>query len=247
MENSTLVALSGQLALKRKLDVIANNVANINTDGFKRLSVDFEAAGMPRAEVVLFPRRDRDPAFVREQTTVSDFSVGTVDVTGNDLDVALSDANSFFAVGTPAGERYTRAGAFQIDGSGRLVTADGRPVLGEGGEIVFTAEESNIHIAADGTISTSAGPKDRLKLARFADTSVLERQGDNLYSATVPPAPPESPGVRQGAIERSNISGVQELTALIDVQRAYERLTTLMRQQNDLRSKAIDRLGSLSA
>lgn len=247
MENFTLVALSGQIALKRKLDVIANNVANLNTEGYKRVSVDFETATMPKEAVTLFPKRDQQSDFVRELATVTDFSAGSVDQTGNPLDVAINTDDTFFTVSTPDGERYTRAGAFQIDSTGRLVTPDGLPVLGEGGEITFGAAETAITVASDGAVSSSAGAKDKLKLATFDDTSVLSRVGDNLYDASVAPTTPSYANVKQGSLERSNVSGIDEMTRLIDVQRSYERLVLMMRQQNELSSKAIDRLGGMSA
>jgi flagellar basal-body rod protein FlgF len=247
MENYTLVALSGQIALKRKLDVIANNVANINTEGYKRVAVEFETTNMPKASTTLFPKRDRANDFVREQGTVTDFSAGSVELTGNDLDAAINSNDTFFTVSTPEGERYTRAGSFQLDSTGRLVTSDGKPVLGQGGEIVFSPNETNIAIAGDGTISTSVGNKDKLKFAKFDDTSVLSQVGENLYSAAAAPTVPVYADVKQGALERSNVSGVEEMTRLIDVQRSYERLISMMRQQNELNSKAIDRLGSMTA
>ncbi|MBS1184159.1 MAG: flgG 2 [Proteobacteria bacterium] len=247
MQNATLVALSGQVALRRKLDVIANNVANMDTAGFKRVSLDFEETTMPKASATLFQRRDRDNRFVRELSTVHDFSAGSVEMTGNDLDVAIEGENGFFVVNTPAGERYTRAGDFAIDNTGRLVTSDGKPVLGDGGEIVFGSEETNISFAHDGTVSSSAGLKGKLRIADFPDTSVLSKQGDNLYSASAAPQVPTYIRVRQGALEKSNVSGVQELTAMMDVQRAYERITNMVKQQNDLSSKAIERLGSVNA
>ncbi len=247
MQNATLVALSGQVALRRKLDVIANNVANMNTAGFKRVSLDFEETTMPKASATLFPRRDRDNRFVRELSTVHDFSAGSVEMTGNDLDVAIEGETGFFVVGTPAGERYTRAGEFAIDGTGRLVTTDGKPVLSDGGEVTFGAEETNIAIAHDGTISTTAGLKGRLRIANFPDTTVLSKEGDNLYSASAAPEVPAFVRVRQGALEKSNVSSVEELTAMMNVQRAYERISNMVKQQNDLSAKAIDRLGSANA
>ena len=247
MQNATLVALSGQVALRRKLDVIANNVANMDTAGFKRVSLDFEETTMPKASATLFPRRDRDNRFVRELATVHDFSAGSIEMTGNDLDVAIEADNSFFVVSTPAGERYTRAGDFAIDNTGRLVTADGKPVLGDGGEIVFGNEETNIAVAVDGTISSSAGLKGKLRIAAFPDTTVLSKDGDNLYSASAAPQAPAFIRVRQGALEKSNVSGVEELTAMLDVQRAYERISSMVKQQNDLSARAIERLGSVNA
>lgn len=247
MQNATLVALSGQVALRRKLDVIANNVANMDTAGFKRVSLDFEETTMPKASATLFPRRDRDNRFVRELATVHDYSAGSVEMTGNDLDVAIETENGFFVVGTPDGERYTRAGDFAIDSTGRLVTADGKPVLGDGGEITFASEETGITIAHDGTISSSAGLKGTLRIADFPDTTVLSKAGDNLYAANVAPQAPAFVRVRQGALEKSNVSSVEELTAMLDVQRAYERISNMVKQQNDLNARAIERLGSVNA
>lgn len=247
MQNATLVALSGQIALQRKLDVIANNVANMDTAGFKRVSLDFEETTMPKASATLFPRRDRDNRFVRELATVHDFSAGSVEVTGNDLDVAIEGDSGFFVIGTPAGERYTRAGDFAIDSTGRLVTSDGKPVLSDGGEVTFSAEETNVAIAHDGTISSSAGLKGKLRIADFPDSTVLAKDGDNLYSASAAPQAPAYVRVRQGALEKSNVSGVQELTAMLDVQRAYERISNLVKQQNDTSTRAIERLGSVNA
>jgi len=247
MQNATLVALSGQVALRRKLDVIANNVANMDTAGFKRVSLDLEEAKMPKASATLFQRRDRDNRFVRELATVHDFSAGSVEMTGNDLDVAIEGEKGFFAVQTPGGERYTRAGDFAIDSTGRLVTADGNPVLGDGGVITFGAEETNVAIAEDGTISSSAGLKGKLRVVEFADENALQKEGDNLYASSAAPQVPAIVRVRQGALEKSNVSGVQELTAMLDVQRAYERITNMVKQQNDLSARAIERLGSATA
>ncbi|WP_237152562.1 flagellar basal-body rod protein FlgF [Oryzibacter oryziterrae] len=247
MENSTLVALSGQIALRRKLDVIANNVANINTDGFKKVSVDFEETTMPKASGTMFPANYRANSYVRELGTVNDFSAGNIEMTGRELDVALNDDQAFFTVQTPNGERYTRAGNFQLDVNGRLITPDGNPVLGQGGEIIFAGSETNITISADGAVSSSAGSKGKLKLAEFNDPSVLSKVGINLYDSSLPPTVPTFPGIAQGAIERSNVSGVREMTNMIEVQRAYEQIASLMKQQNELKSKAVDRLGTVTA
>ncbi|ODN69344.1 flagellar hook-basal body complex protein [Methylobrevis pamukkalensis] len=189
MENASLVALSRQLVLRRKLDVIADNVANITTDGFKRQSLNFEEFAMPKARANTFERPDRINAFVSDWTTTTDFSTGSIEQTGNPLDVALG-GDGFFAVQTPEGERYTRAGSFQIDQTGRLVTSDGLPVLGEAGEILFEADETGIEIGANGSVATTAGIKDRLKIVSFDDNRLLEKIGDNLYDPTTAAAQP---------------------------------------------------------
>ena len=119
-------------------------------------------------------------------------------------------------------------------------------MLGDGGPIKFSDSETDISIAADGTISTSEGLKGRLRVVEFADPQETVREGDNLYSGGTPLA---ATGTRvlQGAIEKSNVSGVGEMTEMIRVQRAYESVASLMSQQDDIRRSAIQRLGNLNA
>lgn len=244
MENASLVALSRQLVLRRKLDVIANNVANIETAGFKRQSLQFDEYKMPVARANTFERRDRVHSYVEDWTTTTDFDAGVIETTGNPLDVALQ-GEGFFVVRTPQGERYTRAGNFLLDTGGRLVTPDGNPVLTDAGEVVFSAEETDIEIGVDGTIATSAGPRGRLRVVRFDAPEGLRQEGDNLYSGDGA-LPAVTARVRQGSLERSNVQGVVEMTRLIEVSRSYEQVTRMIADQNDLRSRAIERLGDVT-
>ncbi len=247
MENASLVALSRQLALRRKLDVIADNMANITTDGFKRQSLRFEEFMMPKARENAFVHGDRINAFVSDWTTTTDFSSGSIEQTGGALDVAI-EGDAFFTVQTPQGERYTRAGNFQIDATGRLVTPAGFPVMGQNGEIRFEPQEAGIEIGVDGSIATTEGLKDRLRLSSFADNRLLKKTGENLFDAGTTAAQPATTArVMQGALERSNVSGVVEITNMIDVSRSYQQVSSIMKAQEDLRSRAIDRLGSLQA
>ncbi|MBH0236870.1 flagellar basal-body rod protein FlgF [Methylobrevis albus] len=245
MENATLVALSRQIALRRNLDVIADNVANITTDGFKRQALNFEEFVMPKARASSFERADRINTFVADWTTTTDFGSGSIEQSGNPLDVAIN-GNGFFVVQTPDGERYTRAGNFRIDNGGRLVTADGQPVLGEGGEILFEQNEIGIEIGADGSIASSAGVKGRLRLVAFEDDRLLRKAGANLFETDAAPEPAVGVQVMQGAIERSNVSGVVEMTRMINATRSYEQITKVIKDQDELRSRAISRLGQLN-
>lgn len=246
MENTSLVVLSLQIALQRKLGVISDNVANLNTNGFKRKSLGFEEALMPKAKENLFARGDRGGSFVSEMATLTDFTEGVIEETGGTFDLAL-DGEAFFAVQTPRGERYTRAGNFQLDANGRLVTPDGDPVLGEGGEIVFGRNERDITFGVDGTISSSAGEKGKLRMVNFADKTLLTNEGANFFASPVAPTVAETARLRQGALEASNISAVTEMTKMIEVTRNYELISSLIKQHGDLRSRAIERLGSLQA
>ncbi|HEY8575498.1 MAG TPA: flagellar basal-body rod protein FlgF [Devosia sp.] len=245
IENAQLISLSRQIALQRQTDVVANNMANINTTGFKGEQVLFEEYVMPVARDRDFPRLDQPLSYVQDWATIHDLSGGAMVQTGSELDVGLN-GDGFFAVQTPAGERWTKAGSFQLSANGTLVDASGNPVLGEGGPIQFGPEETGILIASDGSISTSAGQKGRLRLVEFTDPQALTREGNNLWAGGTPAA---ATGTRamQGFVEKSNVSGVAEMAEMIRVQRAYESAASLASKQDELRRSAIQRLGDTNA
>lgn len=244
-ENMQLISLSRQIALERQMDVVANNLANINTTGFKSEDMLFEEYKMPVASDRDFSYQDQILSYTQDWATIHNMQPGPVTQTGNPLDVAL-EGPGFLTVQTPQGVRYTKDGSLQIDQAGRLVDLSGNPVLGDGGPIQFDPSETDIMIGADGSISTSAGTKGRLAIAEFADPQSLTRQGGNLYDGGTPVAATQT-RVEQGAIEKSNVSGVAEMTQMIRVQRMYETLANLMQQQNQLRSTAVQQLGTTTA
>jgi flagellar basal-body rod protein FlgF len=245
IENAQLIGLSRQIALQRQLDVVANNIANLNTTGFKAEQILFEEYMMPVARDRTFPNQDQPLSYVQDWATMHDLSGGAVVQTGNELDVALN-GDGFFAVETAGGERWTRSGSFQLNNNGTLVDLSGNPVLGTGGPIQFAPEETGITIAGDGTISSSAGPKGQLRIVEFANAQDLQREGANLFSGGVPGVNVAT-RVMQGHLERSNVSGVSEMSELIKVQRAYESAASLAQKQDELRRTAIQRLGDANA
>lgn len=245
MENAQLIGLSRQMALRRQMDVVANNVANINTNGFKKESVLFEEYVMPvaRDRTAAFP--DQALSYTQDWATMHDLSAGAIKQTGNTFDIALQ-GDGFLTVQTPAGERYTRDGALKLNNEGVLVTNNGDPVLSNGGPVAFGPEETNITIARDGSISSSAGQKGRLQIVSFDTPQELAREGENLFSGGQPLADDETLVV-QGALEGSNVSGVAEMTEMIRINRSYQSLAQMMQQQDELRSNAVQRLGDLQA
>ena len=140
MENALLVGLSRQMALGRELDVIANNMANVTTNGFKARTARFNEFVMPVASAESFKPADRPLSYVIDKGTPLDLSQGAIETTGNPLDVALRGDN-FLAVQTPGGERYTRDGSLAINAQGQLVTQTGPAGPGRGGPITFGAGE----------------------------------------------------------------------------------------------------------
>lgn len=245
MENAQLISLSRQVALERQMDVVANNMANISTTGFKAERILFEEYLMPVAEDHNFAWPDQPLSYTQDWGTLHDLSGGGMQQTGNPLDVALQ-GEGFLTVMTPAGERWTRSGSLQIDADGVLVDIDGHPVRADGGEVQFDPEETGITIAADGTVSTDAGAKGRLQIVQFANPQELVREGSNLFAGGTP-APATATRIAQGFIERSNVSGVSEMSQMIRVSRAYQSLASLMQRQDDLRRTAIQRLGDAAA
>ncbi len=247
MENALLIGLSRQVALARELDVIANNMANVGTNGFKARSARFNEFISPRAKAEAFQPLDRPLSYVIDKGTPLDLSQGVVERTGNPLDVALKDDN-YLVVQTPNGERYTRAGSLTIDRQGRLVTQSGQPVMGEAGPIAFGQAEYDMRIAPDGTVTSDQGVRGRLRQVRFADSRALANDGANLFSSATP-AQPAGPLARlePGAVERSNVKAVIELTRLMEVQRNYQSVANMITKADELRSKAISRLADQQA
>ncbi|MEO1066702.1 MAG: flagellar basal-body rod protein FlgF [Pseudomonadota bacterium] len=242
MENAQLVSLSRLTALNRQMAIVANNVANMNTTGFKAEGLLFEEYLETDASAESFEFSDRDVHFVLDDRSTTDFAEGGLQTTGNQTDVAIK-GEGFFTIQTAQGDRYTRNGAFTIDPNGQLVTHDGSAVLSDGGTIQFSPEDTDITITGDGTVSGNvSGEVGRLQIVRFDNPQALNRIGDNLFDGD-DAIRIETPRVSQFAIESSNVDPVLGITQMIEVQRAYQELANLMGQQNELREEAIQTLG----
>jgi flagellar basal-body rod protein FlgF len=250
MENTLLIGLSRLTTLERQIDVISNNVANVNTNGFKADNSLFEEYLMPVARADNFVGQDRVFSYVQDRATWRDYGQGATEQTGNPLDVAI-DGSGFLAVQTPAGERYTRNGALQINSQGQLATADGSLVLGTGGPITFQPNDRDIVISNDGTVTVRQGTttlvdavRGKLKLVNFAQPQQLQKEGANLFSAPngVTAQADTKTQLRQGFVEKSNVNSVAEMTRMIEVTRTYQQIATILQQQGDLRKTSLDRL-----
>jgi flagellar basal-body rod protein FlgF len=247
MENASLIGLSRQVALRREMDVIANNMANVNTPAFKAEAMMFAEYLSPTAAADMDRPRDRSVSFVEDVATVRDFSTGGLTPTGAPLDVALQ-GDGWMVIQTPDGDRYTRNGGFQLDPQGRLVTNEGHPVMGEaGGPITFNRNDLDIAIGADGTISSSEGDKGKLRIVQFETNMDLKPVGSSMYETDADALAAENPRVVQGFVERSNVQPVLEISRMIEVNRAYQSLANTLNKQDQLRRQAIEALGSLQA
>jgi flagellar basal-body rod protein FlgF len=248
MENALLIGLSRQMSLRRELEVVSNNIANLNTTGFKADTAVFEAFVMPGASHDGFKHGDRKMSFVQDRSTSHDMSQGPIKPTGNPLDIAI-DGKAFFVVQTPNGERYTRNGAFQINPAGELVTSEGHRVMSDGGAIQFQTNDKEITVSRDGTISVPDGLRGKLRLVTFENAQRLQKDGSSAFKAPdgVQPAAAEYPHVIQHAIEQSNVKSVLEMTRMIEVTRHYTQVASLIQNHGDIRRSAIERLAEVPA
>jgi flagellar basal-body rod protein FlgF len=253
MENALLVGLSRQMTLERQMDVVANNVANVNTNGYKADQTLFQEFLRTGAHEDNFVGPDRAVSFVQDSGTYKDFAQGPTELTKNPLDVAV-DGAGFLVVQTAAGERYTRDGGLQINNLGQLVTAGGNLVLGSSGPIVFQPTDHDVSIAADGNITVLEGlnhidsVRGKLRMVSFAQAQNLLKEGNNLYAAGTAAAVPDAKSViRQGFVEKSNVNSVAEMSRLIEVTRAYTQMANLLQQQSDLHKSAIEKLADVPA
>lgn len=246
MENSQLIGLSRQMVLRRKMDVIANNLANINTAGYKADNLMFKEYLMPVARMNEFQSSDRKLSYVEDDRIAHQFEPGAVIETGNPVNAAINDDNSFFVIQGPGGERYTRNGEFDINAQGQLVTSDGFPVVGQDGPITFTTEDTNISIARDGLITSDRGEVGRFQIVTFNDLQALKKEGFSTFVGENP-IPVDDPAILGGRVERSNVKGVVEISRMIQVTRSYTSLAKALSQVSELRTDAIDKLGRLQA
>ena len=244
MDNAQLIGLSQQTALRRQLDIVANNLANLSTPGFRAERAVFEEFVIPIAEDGTQTGTAANVSFVSDVALFRDFRAGEIEVTGNPLDVAI-DGEGWIAVQTADGERYTRSGRFSLDPDGRLVTMDGDQVLGEGGPVTFDDGETDITFAIDGTIASSQGIKDRLRVVTFENERALVKEGGRLFSSPDAPAPLARVRLVQGAVEQSNVNAVEEITQMIQVTRAYESTARMLSRLGELQRNAIETLGTV--
>jgi flagellar basal-body rod protein FlgF len=257
MDNALLIGLSRQTALQRELDVVANNIANVNTTGFKADGAVFAEYLQSRTNSELFSAPDRRMSFVQDSLSWHDMSQGTIQQTGGPLDVAI-DGEGMMVVQTARGERYTRNGALQLNNAGELVTMAGDKVMGDSGPIILQPTDRDIAITKDGTIKVREGlslnsdsTRGKLRLVTFDNPQQLRKDGASTFAApegvTPTPLPDASAHVVQGSIEKSNVRTVVEMTRMIELTRAYTQVATILQQQGDMRKNSIQQLAEVPA
>ena len=236
MQTATYVALSRQSVLGRSMDVIANNLANMSTTGFKSEAPLFQEYLQPG------PVKGQPISYVRAVGVVRDARSGELSSTGNPLDIGI-DGDGYFQVNTADGPRYTRNGRFQIDSGRNLVTAQGNQVLDPTGRpITIPQGATSISIGADGSIATETGPIGKISLTSFANQQDLVASGNGLYATSATPIPDTVSTIHQGFLEASNVQPIIAMTQMLDVQRSYASVQSIIDGEDTRLKNAIDKL-----
>ncbi len=244
MDNTKYIALSRQMALWKQMDIVSNNMANMNTTGYKQDEAVFSSYIHQSDQKVAVQGMARKPLyFTQDFGSYSNFNEGMLVETGNTLDVAIK-GDAFFAVQTPSGERYTRKGNFTLDADGMLVTTEGDPVLSENNEPFFFApEEKQISIVENGEIYTENGLIGKMKLVQFEDNQKLLKVANTMFENTDGNnmiIGEDNIRVLQGKLEKSNVNSIEEMTKLVNLQRSYEYVQQMIDEEHDRLSNTIN-------
>ena len=249
MENATYIGLSRQIALGRKMDIIANNIANIDTAGFKGERAIFE-------EFLVKSTNKREVSLVQDKGIYRDTTNGPIIKTGNAFDLSITN-NTFFVLGSENQINYSNNGRFQLSGDGTLTNHNGIPVLDINDEpIVINEEDGQINISENGIINGKEGEIAQLRIVTFDDLQRLKKVGGGLYNSTEVPLDltgnPDTDliadikfTIKQGTFEGSNVKGIREMTRMMEVVRSYTTTANMVKSDHDLQRKAVDKLGQV--
>lgn len=230
-------AVSAAVKKLSQHDYVTHNLANANTPGYK-------------AERLIFVRRPEtdsmtEDSFSHAPVVLIDHSPGTLQKSGNPLDVAIQ-GEGYFVIETKDGERYTRNGSFTLNQDGELITMSGDAVLGEGGRIRISGKK--IEISNEGTINVDGSDAGKLKIVDFKKKDALVKRGAGLFeaSAKAEQTQLDNPEVRSGYLETSNVQAVKEMVEMIDIQRSFEAYLKIMQTMSEQDRLATSRIGKLT-
>ncbi len=256
-------ALSGAMAQGQRLDTIANNMANVNTPGFKRDDQVFReyltanqkppalqnVPKVPASIDSFYDMQGGDVSYVDANGTYTDFTQGSLKSTGNPLDLAI-DGDGFFEVMTPQGLSLTRVGAFRMDASGQLVTKDGHPVLAAGDAAadpasrVIRAGQGPLNVTESGDIFDGPNNLGKISVVNVAQKDSLQKVGGSLFrfksNARPEVATVENPSMKQGFVESSNVNVVKEMTDMITATRAFESTQKAISAYDQMSEKLVN-------
>ncbi|CCQ89889.1 putative Flagellar basal-body rod protein flgG [Nitrospina gracilis 3/211] len=257
------IASSAGVKQQRKLEVISNNMANVNTPGFKKDALVFKELVPPfmapqsmeanRNSLLPTNLSNHGVSYVDVAGQTTDLRQGTLNNTGNPFDLAMQ-GDGFLVVETPDGPRYTRTGSFKVDDQRRLVDKDGNVLKGVGEtNILLPLDNQVISVDKVGTISVRINQEvqniGQLKVVQFENPKLLKKEGDSLYSMSDPdqlPIPVENPNIQQGFIENSNVSAVEEMTKMIQTVRTFEAYQKIIQSIDEADQQSVNSIARLA-
>ncbi len=245
MDQGIYTAAAGAIAMEERLNIISNNIANLNTTGFKKDQMSFEQYMKQLDTSSLYPGQySTVPIDVVAVSSSIDLTPGTPVKTGNPLDVALT-GDGFFAVNTGNGTRYTRAGSFQLSTDNTLITPRGDTVQGQSGDITIDPDKTQIVISPEGQVSQDGDAIGTLQVVKIP-ADALVREGNNLFSVKdgVAPETVDTPDVVQGSLETANVNPITEMVEMIAAQRAYDVFQKVITSANQAYSYSMQNVGT---
>lgn len=232
MDSSIYIVLSKQMAQFQDMEMTSNNIANVNTPGYRAQKMIFSQY---LSDAGKFGQKD---AYADTPSSYRDLTSGALKNTGNPLDLAIK-GDAYFQVETPLGTRYTKSGGFQVNGQGLLVNVDGYPVLGnDGAQITLPPTARNIVINGAGFVTVDGLTVGQLGVMEFANQQAMTRMGNSLYASDEAPQASATARVVQGAIEGSNVNSVSELVRVMEISRSVSSTAKFIESMYDLERKA---------
>ena len=247
MDTALYVGLAHKAALKRRMDVVAHNIANMSTTAFNKERVVFRQllVDAPGAAATSGGKI----AFVQDHGVLRNLDTGTMVPSGNDLDVFINGRAYLAIEGNDGKTLYTRNGRMMIDNDNNLSLLSGEKVLDDtGSPIQFEEDDVDIHIADDGTISTNGCERGKLGLSQFTNEQDMKRVGSSLYETSQSPKPSENitdVSIRQKAFESSNVNPIESMVEMIDVLRAYQAASKNESSYENMRKDGLKRLAQV--
>ena len=244
MNSGMYSALSGNIAAMRRMDVISNNLANVNTPGFKKDRMLFEGMLAGSTTPPAVPQGSTADPILQKESLFIDYAPGPVNQTGNPLDLAI-EGDGFLTVTTPNGPAYTRQGNLRLASDGTLVTIDGYPVQGDNGTIRI--QGGKVEIDAKGAVSVDGAPVATIKVVDFPRPYQLKKLGQALLVPEDPQVTPQAAraDIRQGSLEGSNVESITEMVQMIETNRYFDACQRAIRGFDDMAAKAVSDLGRL--
>ena len=237
MDRGVYAIVSGAIGQERRLDIVAKNLANAQSVGYKREKILFKTL-LAKSTASFQPKSQADKVFTRPTGTFLDWNGGAQRLTGHATDFAL-EGEGFFVVKTPRGPEYTRSGNFKVTPALQLATLDGMPVLGQSGPIQIPP--GKLLVNREGEVTVDGATIDTLKVVKLKDIGSSTRVGERyINKGPVEPAP--STSIQQGSLEESNVNAIEEFVGLVDISRQYEAAQKVIQSMDDATKQAVNEI-----